>query len=133
MQKISDTMTKQELRTIAGLKALGWQGGTVHQIAEKFGIDANTMLYGEPEDTLHAEYGREAGNDAPVHQNFDVFSVMAYPFSGGKAEEHKGVADFWLAYLDALAESMKIFIDRGETVDALLRKPKVKDFIMPTA
>lgn len=36
---------KSEDRTRLALKLLGWQGGTVHQIAAEFGVSSTEFLY----------------------------------------------------------------------------------------
>ena len=37
--------TNPAKRTELALKALGWQGGTVHQICQEFGVEAHEFLY----------------------------------------------------------------------------------------
>ncbi len=48
-------------RTEALCKAFGWQGGTIHQIAEHTGCSVWNLIYGEPL-TLDGAY--QAGFDA---------------------------------------------------------------------
>jgi len=81
-------------RTEALCKALGWQGGTVHQISVETGVPVNDLLYGEVSDkSLSSDYtsGWFAGRTCTVEFNQKV----NFP-------KHKGNKDFWIGVAEGL-------------------------------
>lgn len=82
-------------RTEALCKALGWQGGTIHQVSQEIGVDTQTILYGKPTlgEGLNTPYshGWFAGRTCSVeHNKANIFPLR------------KGDADFWLGVADGL-------------------------------
>ncbi len=72
-------------------KYFGWQGGTIHQLAEETGVDTNTLLYGVP---------------ASPRSNFYAQGQLAAACVGpiGKAALAKaanGNVEFWLGVSNA--------------------------------
>lgn len=43
-------------RTEAVIVALGYQGGTVHDLCKELGIEVNVFLYGSPNNTANGSY-----------------------------------------------------------------------------
>jgi hypothetical protein len=82
-------------RTGALVKAMGWQGGTIHQLAQETGVDVHTLLYAKkPSDqSLASPYtqgwfaGRTCTIEFNKHTNFPKF---------------KGNSDFWLGVAEGL-------------------------------
>lgn len=64
----------------------GWQGGTIHQIAQETGINVDTLLYAEPSSAPDSKYshGRMAAS---------CLSTPARIYVGLEA---KGNKDFWI-------------------------------------
>lgn len=74
-------------RTEALCKALGWQGGTVHQVAEALGTDTNSILYAEPSSTHTGSLyntGLYWNTNSAQHQQNDLIP------------NHRGEVDYWL-------------------------------------
>jgi len=81
-------------RTQALCKAFGWQGGTIHQIAEKTGCSVDELLYGNPTtEKLGSSYykGWFAGLTCPL--NF---------------RQEKGNLDFWLGVAQGIIQKESI-------------------------
>jgi hypothetical protein len=75
-------------RTEAICKALGYQGGTIHQLAAETGVSVEDLLYGVPSATyLSSDYsqGWAAGRTCSV----DFNRTVNFP-------AHFGNKDFWL-------------------------------------
>lgn len=48
-------------RTINLLHYFGWQGGTIHQLAEETGVSVNTLLYDQPHECgINSKYSHGA-------------------------------------------------------------------------
>lgn len=52
---------KSEKRTELALRALDWQGGTVHQICNEFGINVDEFLYSSLPDGFEFDVNFNAG------------------------------------------------------------------------
>jgi hypothetical protein len=81
-------------RLDAFCKALGWHGGTIHQVAAETGCDVSDLLGEVPSDTsLDSAYSRGwfAGRTCSVAFN------RKHNFPG-----EKGILDFWLGVADGL-------------------------------
>lgn len=109
-------MSKEELRVYAALKALGWQGGTIYQIANEFGISADSILYGRVSHPIQGALGYLAAEKIKL----DSYSVV----SSEVIQENKGKISFWVGFLDTLSGKMIEALKEGETFESLLRKPK---------
>lgn len=109
-------MIKEELRVIAALKALGWQGGTIHQIASEFGIPSDSILYGRVSHPIQGALGYHAAEKIKL----DSYSVI----SAEVIQENKGKISFWIGFLDTLSGRIIEALKEGETFESLLRKPK---------
>lgn len=73
-------------RTQLVMKAIGWQGGTVHQLCDHLGLDVNEFLYSEPEHTYTGtDYnaGLYWNTNGPEHQK----KLQAL---------YKGNKDYWI-------------------------------------
>lgn len=73
---------------------LGWQGGTIHQLSDCFGVSSNDLVYGEPDNTIGIDSDWMLGQFA-----YDTCSkefVMRELFA-----RYRGVKDFWLGYMHA--------------------------------
>jgi len=86
-------------RTEALCRALGWQGGTIHQISRETGVGVDNLLYGTPESVyLNSDYshgwfaGRTCGVDFNKTTNFP---------------KYYGNADFWLGVAEGIINSVK--------------------------
>ncbi len=83
-------------RTEALCKALGWQGGTIHQVSEETGCTTSDLLYGKPAQThLTSDYtgGWFAGRTSSLEHN----RTKVFP-------KYKGNLDFWLGIADGLKQ-----------------------------
>lgn len=91
---------KTEDRTRYLLNAFGWQGGTIHQIAEITGCDSHDLLYAEP------KFGYDfRGNYQPSAEYLNGFTA------GGTCEsewvretlapKHQGEIEFWFGVMGA--------------------------------
>ena len=81
-------------RLDAFCKAFGWQGGTIHQVAEMTGCKADDLLTGKAADeTIASAYARGwfAGRTCSIEFN----KLNNFP-------AHRGVLDFWLGVADGL-------------------------------
>ena len=77
-------MTRTELL----MEALGWQGGTIHQLADVTGCDAGDLLYGQPTSTiLSSPYSLGASAVRTCSREFNL--RVNFPKS-------KGDLNFWL-------------------------------------
>lgn len=78
-------------RTEALCRVLGWQGGTVHQVALEIGVSSTDIIYGEPADTN----GWYAAGRASIREcsTEHVREQRHHP-------TFKGNKDFWLGVAD---------------------------------
>ncbi len=84
-------MFREEARTKSYLIALGWQGGTIHQIAKEFGCNVNDLLY---------------ANASDISQNSDYRAGLEHGKNKRQVELgikdlYFGVLDFWLGIGDS--------------------------------
>ncbi|MCR4319790.1 MAG: hypothetical protein NUV74_05565 [Candidatus Brocadiaceae bacterium] len=73
----------------AYLRAVGWQGGTIHQVASELGCDSTALLYGKPNAgplTSDASSGWFTGRTCGIE------SIR------GAVKTRHGNIDFWLGY-----------------------------------
>lgn len=70
---------------------LGWTGGTIHQVAEELGVDANDLLYGKPIQPLRTDCDYIKGQYA--HDTCEKTWVR-----DRLLPKYKGNIDFWLGY-----------------------------------
>lgn len=78
----------QVTRTEALCRVLGWQGGTIHQIAAETGCTVEGLLYGEAKET-HLLSDNTKG----------WFAVRTCPLEYNRAKifpKYKGNLEFWL-------------------------------------
>lgn len=89
-------------RTLMLCHALGWQGGTIHQVAEETGCEVNEVLYTElPHEEAEYEY-----TDDDLDYEYGQY-VIAHKDDSGKKEafeDFKGNVYFWLG----VAEGQRI-------------------------
>lgn len=81
--------------TEALCKALGWQGGTVHQVADELGIDTHSILYGEPSATYTSSpynLGLYWSTNSKEHQK-----EVLIP-------QNRGDIDYWLGVAHAIVK-----------------------------
>lgn len=79
-------------RTQALCKALGWQGGTIHQISDETNCSVNDLLYGSPnKSSQNYTSGWFAGRTCSLEHN----QMINFP-------KHKGDLNFWLGVADGL-------------------------------
>jgi hypothetical protein len=71
------------------VKAFGWQGGTIHQVAQETGCFQHLLIYGEPRDMALFEMGVKA---AALDHEFRL-SILG---------NFRGVLDFWLGLASAI-------------------------------
>lgn len=68
-----------ERRSIALMRALGWQGGTIHQVAKESGCSAHELLHG------------------PLYQSVRFFSgVRNWRYANELKRKYQGQLDWWL-------------------------------------
>lgn len=75
-------------RTLNLCKALGWQGGTIHQVAKATGVDTGTLLYGKP-----------SSESTASDYSLGWFAARTCSFEYNRDHNFRafhGVADFWL-------------------------------------
>ena len=75
-------------RTEALCKVLGWQGGTIHQIAQETGCDVQELLYSEPKET-HLTSSNSFGWSAARTNDVAFNRKKIFP-------QYRGNVDFWL-------------------------------------
>ena len=75
-------------RTQALMAALGWQGGTIHQVSEETGCDVQALLYGMPE-SQHLNSDNCQGWFAARTNDVQFNKVNVFP-------KMRGNVDFWL-------------------------------------
>ena len=78
-------------RTQALCQAFGWQGGTIHQVAQETGCKVSDLLYAEYAETPAYERGWFAGRTCSVEFNLRV----NFP-------KEQGNLDFWLGVAEGL-------------------------------
>ena len=84
-------------RTQALCNALGWQGGTIHQVAEETGCSVADLLYAETiSHSFSHSQGWFAGRTCSTQFNKDV----NFP-------NHKGDVQFWHGVADGLVVRMR--------------------------
>ena len=79
-------------RSLTLCNALGWQGGTIHQVAKETGVDVSTLLYGTPvSETLGTDYshGWFAARTCTLAHN----KTVVFPKYFGNVEFWLGVAE----------------------------------------
>ena len=75
-------------RTEAIMKALGWQGGTIHQVAEETGCAVHDLLYSAPKSEYIGtdfSHGWFAARTCTLEHN----QTVNFP-------KHNGNIEFWL-------------------------------------
>ena len=85
-------------RTEALCRAFGWQGGTIHQVAEKTGCDSTDLIYSKDEpyiDQSHAS-GWFAYRTCPLDHNQQFI------------EKYKGNLQFWLGVASGVQTCIKM-------------------------
>ena len=80
-----------ETRTKNYLKFLGWQGGTIHQIAQEFNCDVDTLLYGTPEYTYTGSYYNQGMYATTCRLKYRLETLL--PMFRGNVEYWLGVAN----------------------------------------
>lgn len=80
-------------RTLAIMKSLGWQGGTVHQLVPETGLTVDQILYGTPADKSFA---------SPYNIGWMIAKEGTVPLSQGVKDRHRGNLDFWLGIADGM-------------------------------
>lgn len=89
MENVSNTM--------ALMMAFGWQGGTVHQVAEKTGCDTFDIIHGE-----------SASYDLCNRKGWFAYRTNSLEFNEKKVtEDQKGNLQFWLGVADAVKFELK--------------------------
>lgn len=66
------------------MKSFGWQGGTIHQVAQETGCDSFDLLYSTPGNNVHYELGKNLYPKLSKHQQEQYRKNV------------KGNLDFWL-------------------------------------
>jgi hypothetical protein len=92
-----------EVRTQMLLKAFGWQGGTIHQLAEETGCDSHDLLYGEPKFDYS---GPQANNYRPSQDYLNGFSAagtcsLEFNLSTNFPRE-RGNLEYWFGVMGRL-------------------------------
>ncbi len=72
----------------------GYQGGTIHQIAQETGVDAQTLLYAEPKDGTYLSSLYSLGSSALETCTLNWRRNTLAP-------QHHGQIDYWLGVADA--------------------------------
>lgn len=81
--------------TQAIFNLLGWQGGTIHQLADVTGVDANSLLYGDPGEM-------KICSDSDWMKGQYAFSTCSTEFvRNNLLSQYKCCKDFWLGYMRA--------------------------------
>lgn len=76
-------------RTEALCRILGWQGGTIHQVAKEIGVSTHDIIYGDSIQNDDYKAGWHAArNHSPQENHQHYFS------------KHKGNKDFWIGAAD---------------------------------
>lgn len=83
--------------TLALMKALGWQGGTVHQLAQETGLDVSDIIAGIPKD-LHNVY-------SDYVEGWYTIKVCPPESRGRRFSANKGKRDFWRGVIEAECHS----------------------------
>ena len=82
-------MDTPENRMQAYLKAVGWQGGTIHQVAKELGVDSHTLLYSMPSN----EY-----LTSPASEGWFTGRTCGIDRIRKAVKDRHGDTDFWLGY-----------------------------------
>lgn len=70
---------------------LGWQGGTIHDVAKELGVDSTDLLYGKPKNSI--------GIDSDYMKGQFAFGTCSKEFvKNTLLPKYKGNLDFWLGY-----------------------------------
>lgn len=75
-------------RTQALILALGWQGGTIHQVSQETGCDVQDLLYRMPE-SQHLSSDNSSGWFAARTNDVEFNKLNIFP-------KMRGNLDFWL-------------------------------------
>ena len=85
-------------RTEALIKAFGWQGGTIHQIAEETGCDAHDLIYNSAnESSMSHKLGWYAYSSNTLKFNQEVITAR-----------YRGNLQFWLGVAAGVQTSIKM-------------------------
>jgi len=86
-----EIMPTHQNNTKALFDALGWQGGTIHQIAKVYGLPVDLLLYGEG-NTKSIDYikGKDYYNNGVVDRQDSLSNSMMF-----------NNFDFWYGYMQA--------------------------------
>lgn len=88
-------------RTQALMMAFGWQGGTIHQIAQETGCDAHDLIYAESnESALDNKLGWFAYKTNTLEHNQKTCTV-----------QFRGNLQFWLGVAGGVQTSIKLLED----------------------
>lgn len=85
-------------RTQALMLAFGWQGGTIHQIAEETGCNAEDLIYGE---SIEYNANNKAGWFAYRTNSLEFNQENITP-------KRKGDLQFWLGVAAGVQTSLKM-------------------------
>lgn len=88
-------MSKIENCTLVLMHALGWQGGTVHQVSQATGLDVQTILNLD-EHTPVKSTDPEALLDVT---DYDVGFMFGYSSGASDLQYYKGNKDYWCGVL----------------------------------
>lgn len=69
------------------MRYFGWQGGTIHQVAEETGVDVQTLLYGQPNAT---DLNSKFSHGACASDTCSLTMRLAL------AKQTHGLADYWI-------------------------------------
>ena len=85
-------------RTEALMRAFGWQGGTIHQIAEITGCSAQDLIYGEE---IHSSQQNSAG--------WFSYQTNSLEFNQQNiTQKHQGDLQFWLGVAAGVQTAIKL-------------------------
>lgn len=84
-------------RTQALCIAFGWQGGTVHQVAEVTGCAAHDLIYADAVES-----------DISHKQGWFAYRTCELAFNAPRVEEKKGDLQFWLGVASGVQTSIKM-------------------------
>lgn len=89
-------------RTEALMLALGWQGGTVHQVANELGLDAHEIIYADA-----SEYNQD-------HKGgWFAYRTNSLEFNQRFKASERGNLQFWLGVAGGVQTTIKL----GENVE----------------
>ena len=105
MGKFGEAMTAQLTRTEGLCQALGWQGGTIHQVAAETGVDGHELIYGEASTTA-------IGSDYCFGWCAARTNEPAFGRASVYAQFH-GNRDFWLGVGEAMRTKGESLIEKA--------------------